>query len=56
MTGSGILVAAIQARGKQALWDGRDVRGELVPPGVYLVSASSATTNTSAVGKIAVTR
>ena len=56
MTASGILVAAIQARGKQALWDGRDVRGELVPPGVYLVSASSATTNTSAVGKIAVTR
>lgn len=56
MTTSGILVAAIQARGKQALWDGRDVRGELVPPGVYIVSASSATTSTSAVGKIAVTR
>ncbi len=56
MTASGILVAALQARGKQALWDGRDVRGELVPPGVYLVSASSATTTTSAVGKIAVTR
>lgn len=56
MTPSGILVAAIQARGKQALWDGRDVRGEVVPPGVYIVSASSATTNTSAVGKIAVTR
>lgn len=56
MTASGILVTAIQARGKQALWDGRDVRGELVPPGVYIVSASSATTATSAVGKIAVTR
>ena len=56
MTPSGILVAAFQARGKQALWDGRDVRGELVPPGVYIISASSPTTNTSAVGKIAVTR
>ena len=56
MTPSGILVAAFQARGKQALWDGRDVQGELVPAGIYIISASSPTTNTSAVGKIAVTR
>ncbi|MBL0320786.1 MAG: hypothetical protein IPP80_00105 [Ignavibacteria bacterium] len=56
ITSGGILVSAIQSRGRQALWDGKDVNGNLVPPGVYLVSAKSAGTNTSAVGKIAVTR
>ncbi|MCX6140196.1 MAG: hypothetical protein NTX15_05095 [Candidatus Kapabacteria bacterium] len=56
MTAGGILVSAMQARGRQALWDGRDVNGTVVSPGVYIVSATSASTNTSAVGKIAVTR
>lgn len=56
MTNGGLLVSAIQSRGRQALWDGRDVNGNIVAPGVYLVSAKSASTNTSAVGKIAVTR
>ncbi len=56
ITSGGILVSAIQSRGRQALWDGKDVNGNLVHPGVYLVSAKSAGTNTSAVGKIAVTR
>jgi len=55
-TAGGILVAAIQSRGRQALWDGRDINGNVVSPGVYIISATSASTNTSSVGKFAVTR
>ncbi len=56
MTSSGILVAAIQARGRQATWNGLDTNGRAVVPGVYIISSSSPTTNTSSVAKIAVTR
>jgi len=56
MTAGGFLVRAFQARGRQAVWDGRDVQGRPVPPGVYLVQSSSATLGTSGVGKIMVTR
>jgi len=56
MTVGGILVYALQARGRQAIWDGHDVNGTLVPPGVYVVSATSASTNSSAAGKIAIIR
>jgi ligand-binding sensor domain-containing protein len=56
MTSGGILVSAIAARGRQALWDGRDVYGNMVPPGIYVASVSSASTSSSSVLKIAVTR
>lgn len=56
MSSNGIMVSAIIARGRQALWDGRDVGGNHVPPGIYMASVSSASTGTSAVIKIAVTR
>ncbi len=56
MTAGGFLVQALQARGRQAVWDGRDVQGRRVPPGVYIVQSSSATGGTSGVAKIMVTR
>ncbi|MBM4178492.1 MAG: hypothetical protein FJ211_04075 [Ignavibacteria bacterium] len=56
MTSGGILVSAIVARGRQVLWDGRDVHGNYVPPGIYIASISSASTSSSSVVKIAVTR
>ena len=56
MSSNGIMVSAIIARGRQALWDGRDVGGNHVPPGINMASVSSASTGTSAVIKIAVTR
>ncbi|MEY2720251.1 MAG: hypothetical protein RLZZ273_1617 [Bacteroidota bacterium] len=56
MTSGGILVSAIAARGRQALWNGLDVGGNPVPPGIYIASVSSGSTGTSAVVKFAVTR
>lgn len=56
MTIDGALIAAIQSRGRQALWDGRDVQGRAVTPGVYVVHVVSASSKESAVGKIIVTR
>ena len=56
MTIAGTMVAALQLRGRQAIWDGQDVGGNTVPPGIYIVSASSASAGTAAVTKFAVTR
>lgn len=56
MTSGGLLVSAIAARGRQALWNGLDVSGNPVPPGIYVASVSSGSTGTSAVVKIAITR
>lgn len=56
ITSGGLLVAALQVRGRQAIWDGMDTQGNQVQPGVYIISASSAGTNSSAAGKLAVTR
>lgn len=56
MTIDGALVAAVQTRGRQALWDGHDIQGRAVPPGVYVVHVVSAASKESAVGKIIVTR
>ncbi|MBN9399278.1 MAG: hypothetical protein J0I17_03790 ['Candidatus Kapabacteria' thiocyanatum] len=56
MTPNGHLVAALQTRGRQALWDGRDTEGRMTPPGVYIVHTVSASTKESAVGKVVVTR
>jgi ligand-binding sensor domain-containing protein len=51
---SGVMVHALQATGRTALWDGTDTNGNTVPPGVYIVVARSTSTGTSATGKIAV--
>jgi ligand-binding sensor domain-containing protein len=56
MTAAGELVAAVQTSGRQALWNGKDVQGRTVPPGVYIIHALSASTKEAAVGKLAVTR
>ena len=56
MTIDGTLVAAMQTRGRQALWDGNDVQGRVVPPGVYIVHVVSAASKESSAGKIIVTR
>lgn len=56
MTANGHVVAALQTRGRQALWDGNDSNGNPVPPGVYMIHAASQSDQGSAVGKVAITR
>lgn len=56
LTPGGNLVNAMQTRGRQALWDGRDTEGRMAPPGVYIVQVRSASSKDSGVGKIVVTR
>lgn len=56
VTANGHLVAALQTKGRQALWDGRDGNGSIVPPGVYVVHVASTSDQGSAVAKVAVTR
>ncbi len=56
VTSNGQLVAALQTKGRQALWDGKDANGSVVPPGVYLVHVASSSDQGSAVAKVAVTR
>ena len=54
VTTGGIMVQAIQARGRQAIWDGKDTMGRYAPTGVYVVIARSSTTKESAITKIVV--
>lgn len=56
MTTGGVLVAAFQAKGRQIVWDGTDVHGKTVSPGVYIVHAVSTTSPTNGVGKLLITR
>lgn len=56
LTPAGAMVNALQSRGRQALWDGRDTEGRTVPPGVYIVHVRSASSKQASVGKIIVTR
>lgn len=56
LTVGGFLVQALQTRGRQVTWDGKDVQGRDVPPGVYVVQVTSASTKQSAVAKIAIRR
>ncbi|MBU3742763.1 MAG: hypothetical protein FGM24_10865 [Candidatus Kapabacteria bacterium] len=56
LTPGGNLVQAMQTRGRQALWDGRDTQGRVVPPGVYIVHARSASSSEASVAKILVGR
>ncbi len=54
MTIDGITVRSLNANSKVAVWDGRDDNGNLVSPGIYIISAKSTDSEKSGVGKIAV--
>ncbi|MFW5973508.1 MAG: hypothetical protein ACOCTG_05890, partial [Bacteroidota bacterium] len=56
VTASGELVASMSTRGGQATWDGRDLSGQVVRSGMYLVLAVGTNGEGRAVGKIAVVR
>ncbi|NQW29309.1 MAG: hypothetical protein HQ472_02205 [Ignavibacteria bacterium] len=56
MTTGGFLVTAFQTKGKQTTWDGTDTLGRTVPPGVYLIHATSATSGQSTIAKLMVRR
>ena len=55
-TADGTLVARIDGRGGRVRWDGRDLNGEYVPSGVYLVIGLGLNDEGAGVGKIAVVR
>ena len=52
----GNVVASLRTRGGRAVWDLRDVGGQLVPSGVYLVIAVGSNGEGTAFGKVAVIR
>lgn len=54
LTINGQLIQIISTESRTAVWDGRDINGELVDTGVYLVVTSSSGTDASSVMKIAV--
>ncbi len=54
LTTNGQLVAEIQSAGAKTIWNGKDINGNYVQTGVYLIVASSETTGSSAVHKIAI--
>lgn len=56
LTLEGIPVARFETQSRTAYWDGRNERGELVPAGVYVVTALSAATGERAQAKILVLR
>jgi hypothetical protein len=56
LTIDGGLVKTITVIGRKAIWDGRDTKGNYVTSGIYMAVASSTTTGTDSVGKIAVIR
>jgi ligand-binding sensor domain-containing protein len=56
VTINGTLIHAQKARGRQAVWNGRDLSGAPVAPGVYVLHATSTIDQSSAVAKIVVTR
>jgi flagellar hook assembly protein FlgD len=47
-------VRRIETSSKNAIWDGKDNDGNIVPAGIYLVIASSIVSNSSGAAKIAV--
>ncbi|MGQ9863820.1 MAG: two-component regulator propeller domain-containing protein [Bacteroidia bacterium] len=53
-TPTGEAVRILAAEGGQAVWDGRNLQGLKVPPGVYLAIAIDENTATTAVGKIVI--
>lgn len=55
-TASGLLVRELNAQGGTAVWDGRDVYGRRVAPGVYLALSATAQGQEACVGKFSIVR
>lgn len=55
-TADGTLIAKMDGRGGRVRWDGRDLNGEYVPSGVYLVIGLGLNGEGAGVGKVAVVR
>lgn len=53
-TETGSLVRELNTLGGQAVWDGKDERGTIVYPGVYLIMAADAENQNSCITKLAV--
>lgn len=53
---SGRAVAHLRSIGGQAVWDGRNYEGELVPSGVYLIFSSAESGKQTACGKVLIIR
>lgn len=53
-TETGMLVKELNTLGGQAVWNGRDVSGNSVYPGVYLIMAADADNQNSCIAKMAV--
>lgn len=51
---AGELVKRISTNSRKVLWDGRDVRGNIVATGIYLIYAQSTTNSQSSVQKVAI--
>lgn len=56
LTLEGLLVARLQTQSRTAYWDGRNERGEIVPAGVYVISALSLASGETAQTKVLVLR
>jgi ligand-binding sensor domain-containing protein len=56
LTLEGMPVARFETQSRTAYWDGRNERGELVPPGVYIITALSAATGQRAQTKVLLLR
>lgn len=56
LTLDGMLVARLQTQSRTTYWDGRNERGELVPAGVYIISALSVASGETARAKVVVLR
>ncbi|TAL67904.1 MAG: hypothetical protein EPN82_12530 [Bacteroidetes bacterium] len=54
LTIDGGLVKSLSVTGRKTIWDGTDNSGNYVSSGIYMIIASSATTDGASVGKIAV--
>ena len=56
LTIDGGFINSLNVSGRKAVWDGRDTKGSYVSSGVYMIVASSSTTDAVSVGKFAVIR
>jgi len=54
LTTSGELIRSINTASRKTVWDGKDINGNYVKSGIYLLSAKSATGESAGVQKIAI--
>ena len=54
VTPDGVLVRRIITSSRRAVWDGRDINGNLVPAGIYLVLSNSNASNSGGAAKIVI--